>query len=81
MRPAPALSPYLNLVRGGNPAVNYYLGVLTEFDRRAFEGQMLAQPEFGLRPQQRNQQPDDLIFNTPAENKQTPRAVLTAAPR
>ena len=30
----PALSPYLNLLRGGSPAANYYLGVLTEYDRR-----------------------------------------------
>ncbi len=30
----PALSPYLNLLRGGDPASNYYLGVLTEYDRR-----------------------------------------------
>jgi hypothetical protein len=31
----PALSPYLDLTRGGNPAANYYLGVLPELDRRA----------------------------------------------
>ena len=31
----PGLSPYLNLLRGGNPASNYYLGVLPELDRRA----------------------------------------------
>jgi hypothetical protein len=31
----PQLSPYLNLLRGGNPAANYYLGVLPEVDRRA----------------------------------------------
>jgi hypothetical protein len=30
----PGLSPYLNIARGGNPAVNYYLGTLPEFDRR-----------------------------------------------
>ena len=30
----PALSPYLNLLRGGNPAANYYMGVLSEYDRR-----------------------------------------------
>jgi len=29
------LSPYLNLTRGGNPAANYFLGVLPEFNRRA----------------------------------------------
>jgi hypothetical protein len=31
----PALSPYLNLIRGGDPAANYFLGTLPEFDRRA----------------------------------------------
>jgi len=31
----PALSPYLDIIRGGNPAVNYYLGTLPEMDRRA----------------------------------------------
>jgi hypothetical protein len=31
----PGLSPYLNLLRGGNPAANYYLGVVPEFERRA----------------------------------------------
>jgi len=30
----PALSPYLDLTRGGNPAANYFLGVLPEIDRR-----------------------------------------------
>jgi hypothetical protein len=34
-RNGPALSPYLNLTRGGNPAANYFLGVLPEIDRRA----------------------------------------------
>jgi hypothetical protein len=31
----PGLSPYLNLNRGGDPAVNYYLGTIPEFQRRA----------------------------------------------
>jgi hypothetical protein len=31
----PALSPYLDLTRGGNPATNYFLGTLPELDRRA----------------------------------------------
>ena len=29
------LSPYLNLLRGGDTAANYYLGVIPEFQRRA----------------------------------------------
>src|SRR6476646_5252443 len=33
-RSGPALSPYLDLTRGGNPATNYFLGVLPEIDRR-----------------------------------------------
>src|SRR5262245_56602670 len=32
--PGPSLSPYLNLLRGGNPAANYYLGVVPELQRR-----------------------------------------------
>jgi hypothetical protein len=30
----PQLSPYLNLLRGGDPAANYYLGVIPEIQRR-----------------------------------------------
>ena len=30
----PPLSPYLDLLRGGDPAVNYYLGTVPEFQRR-----------------------------------------------
>jgi hypothetical protein len=30
----PTLSPYLNLLRGGDVSANYYLGVRTEFQRR-----------------------------------------------
>jgi hypothetical protein len=33
----PALSPYLKLLQGGSPAVNYYLGVLPEIERRNSE--------------------------------------------
>jgi hypothetical protein len=35
----PNLSPYLNLLRGGNPAANYYMGVVPERERRQFERQ------------------------------------------
>jgi hypothetical protein len=34
-RSRPALSPFLDLTRGGNPAANYYLGVVPETARRA----------------------------------------------
>ena len=39
----PRLSPYLNLLRGGNPAANYYLGVVPEIDRRRYEAISQAQ--------------------------------------
>jgi hypothetical protein len=39
-RGGPALSPYLNLTRGGNPAANYFLGVLPEIDRRATKAEV-----------------------------------------
>jgi hypothetical protein len=31
------VTPYLDLLRGGNPASNLYLGVFSEFERRNFE--------------------------------------------
>ncbi len=36
--PGPRLSPYLNLLRGGDPAANYYLGVVPERERRILFG-------------------------------------------
>jgi hypothetical protein len=39
-RPSNPVSPYLNLLRGGNPAANYFLGVLPEMQRR----EQLQQP-------------------------------------
>jgi hypothetical protein len=46
----PGLSPYLNLLRGGPPAVNYYNGVLSERDRRLFQ-QQAGQSIMGLEQQ------------------------------
>jgi hypothetical protein len=51
----PGLSPYLNLLRGGPPAVNYYNGVLSERDRRMFQ-QQAGQSIIGLQQE----------INTPA---------------
>ena len=31
----PAVSPYLNIIRGNNPAVNYYTGTIPERENRA----------------------------------------------
>jgi hypothetical protein len=39
----PRLSPYLNLLRGGNPAANYYLGVVPEIEQRRFQAVSQAQ--------------------------------------
>jgi hypothetical protein len=39
---SPVVSPYLDIVRGGNPAINWYLGTLPEFDRRNFQNTLLA---------------------------------------
>jgi hypothetical protein len=52
----PRLSPYLNLARGSfnNPAINYYLGTLPEFERRAYQAtssyalRRLEQQQLGL---------------------------------
>jgi hypothetical protein len=35
----PTLSPYLNLLRGGNVAANYYLGVIPDIQQRALNAQ------------------------------------------
>src|SRR5438034_7893065 len=43
--PQPPVSPYLNLLRGRNTAVNYYLGVQPEFERRQFQQQILLGEE------------------------------------
>jgi hypothetical protein len=37
------LSPYLNFLRGGDPAANYFLGVLPEFRDRQFINQTRSQ--------------------------------------
>lgn len=39
--PGPAVSPYLNLLRGNNTAVNYYLGVQPLIEQRAMQQQIL----------------------------------------
>jgi hypothetical protein len=38
---SPVLSPYLDIVRGGNPAINYFLGTRSEIDRLNFQGSVL----------------------------------------
>jgi hypothetical protein len=42
--PAP-ISPYLNMLRGNNAAVNYFLGVRPEFQLRALQQQVLVGEE------------------------------------
>jgi hypothetical protein len=36
----PRLSPYLNLLRGGDPAANYFLGVVPERQQRVLNSQL-----------------------------------------
>src|SRR5687768_7035431 len=43
----PPLNPYLNLLRGGDPASNYYLGVIPERYNRAAFGNILGGGGFG----------------------------------
>jgi hypothetical protein len=38
----PALSPYLNLLRGGDQSANYFLGVQPEFQRREDRSNLLT---------------------------------------
>jgi hypothetical protein len=40
--PPPPVSPYLNLVRGNNPALGYYLGALPEFERQRFQNDVVS---------------------------------------
>jgi hypothetical protein len=39
----PPISPWLNMLRGGSPAANYYMGVVPEFRQRALNTQVGAQ--------------------------------------
>src|SRR5665213_3456475 len=39
----PVLSPYLNILGFGNPAVNYFNQTNRQFDQRAFDQQILQQ--------------------------------------
>jgi hypothetical protein len=57
----PALSPWLNLTRGGNPAANLYLGVYPEFDRRYFQGGVMSTLPTLENSIQALQQPQDII--------------------
>ena len=68
----PGLSPYLNLLRGGNPAVNYYNGVLSERDRRMFQ-QQAGQSILGLEQEVNTVQPgsEDLLPTLPGTGHPT----------
>jgi hypothetical protein len=68
----PGLSPYLNLLRGGNPAVNYYNGVLSERDRRFFQ-QQAGQSILGLEQEVGGVQPgqEDLLSTLPGTGHPT----------
>lgn len=55
----PQLSPYLNLLRGGSPAANYYLGVVPERDRRRNERALGAAVQDLERRTEAPAQPDE----------------------
>jgi hypothetical protein len=72
--PRPALSPYLNMLRGGNPAANYYLGVLPEQNYRAFQNalpQTIANDLSRLPAPQDRLSADDLLPSLPATGHMT----------
>jgi hypothetical protein len=55
--PGPAVSPYLNLLRGRNAAVNYYLGVQSEVERRwALQHQLLGDERRALIGEERGEE-------------------------
>ena len=66
----PGLSPYLNLLRGGNTAANYYLGTIPEFQRRQnanFFSSSIADLQARTTPQR-----DDLPDAPPVRSGTTP---------
>src|SRR3954466_2039287 len=55
--PQPPVSPYLNLLRGRNTAVNYYLGVQPAQDRQMFlQGQLLGDERRATPPETINEE-------------------------
>jgi len=68
----PGLSPYLNLLRGGPPGINYYNGVLSERDRRLFQ-QQAGQSILGLEQQigAPQSESDDLLSVLPGTGHPT----------
>ena len=64
----PGLSPYLNLLRGGDTASNYYLGVRTEFQRRDDRVNLLTRTrELEDRTAQFENQDENQIEGTPSD--------------
>lgn len=61
----PGLSPYLNLLRGGNPATNYYLGVLPELDRRANTTLFRSELDLLSQPTPPPKTPEELLPSSP----------------
>jgi hypothetical protein len=69
----PTLSPYLNLLRGGDISTNYYLGVRTEFQRRDDRANLLTrtrnleQRTGEIENREENQEEEDGIGGTPSD--------------
>src|SRR4029077_3405965 len=57
----PTLSPYLNMLRGGNPAANYYLGVVPEVERRADYNRLNSRTLDLERELRKNAEPEDAL--------------------
>jgi len=62
----PLLSPYLNLLRGGDPAANYFLGVVPEARQRQYNAQF-ANAVYNL----------DRSIYQPAEGDELPEITTT----
>jgi hypothetical protein len=62
----PNVTPYLNMLRGGDPAANYYLGVVPEFQRRAFVNRSIEDfQDLYRRTAQTRDLLDDQLFRGP----------------
>jgi hypothetical protein len=60
----PPLSPWLNMLRGGNPAANYYLGVVPEARQRTLNAQFGAQLQMmnqGIGSEPESPEMEDLV--------------------
>jgi hypothetical protein len=76
----PPLSPWLNMLRGGDPSVNYYLGVVPEFRQRTLNSQFNSQMQMLNQRQEAADSPEmnDLLPTLPGTGHAT--AFMNASP-